>query len=313
MGLERIDFNLLLVLSEILRERSVTKAASNLGRTQPAVSLALQKLRQKLGDQIIVRVGRNMQLTQRGEQLATEIQELMDAAQRVLEPKDFNPQTCTKHVKISGIDYLLYYLSPHLMPALKQRAPQLTLKFNTLGPKWQHDLTAAHIDLAFAPLDKVDTSLLSTEQLYEDPVKLVFSKSNAALNAAVTLDNFCASKHVIFDTGDSLFAPIEEIFATYPRLAEGAIFTPHVYVIFQMVAFSNYLALMPESLSHNIDQVFPIRISEPPLDIAPIKMAMAWDPRNDHDPLHSWIRSQVRDLVLNLNAEAYLMFKYCEF
>ena len=55
MNLSNIDFNLLKVLDALVAERSVTRASKRLGRSQPAVSNALQRLRQLLGDDLLAR------------------------------------------------------------------------------------------------------------------------------------------------------------------------------------------------------------------------------------------------------------------
>ncbi|MEM8987642.1 MAG: LysR family transcriptional regulator [Pseudomonadota bacterium] len=313
MKLNRVDLNLLPVLSEILRERSVTKAASNLGKTQPAISLALQKLRRNLNDELLVRVGREMRLTPRGEELAVEVEELMLFAHRVLEPKEFEPKSLTSQFAIGGIDYLLFYLSPLITRIVKQAAPDVSLKFVTIGRNWERDLEVGNIDLALVPLGGIQTQTLKAKVLYEDAVRCVASEMNTSVSKKISLANFLEANQVIFDRGDGLFEAINKVYRTHPELTKGAIFTPHIYITIMIVAFSNYLSLVPENMALTVQGRLPIKLLNPPISIDPIKMAMVWSPRYDKDAAHTWMRSVINNGVVVTKKQRPADFEYTEF
>ena len=68
--LQRLDLNLLVALDALIAERNVTRAAERLGLSQPAVSHALARLRKALGDPLLVRAPRGMELTPRAQAIA---------------------------------------------------------------------------------------------------------------------------------------------------------------------------------------------------------------------------------------------------
>ena len=313
MKLNRVDLNLLPVLSEILRECSVTKAASNLGKTQPAVSLALQKLRRNLNDELLVRVGREMKLTPRGEELAVEVEELMLFAHRVLEPKEFEPKSLTGQFTIGGIDYLLFYLTPLITRIVKQAAPDLSLRFVTIAREWERDLEVGNIDLALVPLGGIQTQSLKAKVLYEDRVKCLASSMNDAIKTKIALNTFLQSKQVIFDRGDGLFESINKVYRLHPELTEGAIFTPHIYIAIMIVAYSNYLSLVPENMALTVEGRVPVKIVNPPMSIEPIKMAMVWSPTYDKDAAHGWMRSVISNGVVVTKKKRPEDFEYADF
>src|SRR5262249_48767814 len=92
MLLRTVDLNLIPVLRELLRERKVSRAGANLGLSQSATSAALARLRDALGDPLLVRVGRRMELTERARELIVPVQMASEAAEAVWARREFDPK-----------------------------------------------------------------------------------------------------------------------------------------------------------------------------------------------------------------------------
>lgn len=308
----RIDLNLLPVLHAILREKSVTKVADSLGKTQPAISFALQKLRCSLGDDILIRNGRGMKLTPRGEELAREVEDIMHSASRLLEPSAFDPAVSRNVFTIAAIDYLLMYLAPMIARRIKAVSPEVVLRFVTVGRAWEHHLETGSIDLAIVPFGGIETQSFKSRVLYEDAIKCVGSPNNKALSDTLNLDQMLSLPHVIFDRGDGYFGAMNSFYDAYPQVTNGAMFTPHMYILCLVCAFSNCLGLVPEQIASDVGQM-PLRLYDPPVQISPIKMAMIWNPRYDNDAAHAWLRSILVELVAESKKVRPQVYDYAEF
>src|SRR5574337_259225 len=86
-----LDLNLLRVFDEVMTERSLTRAAHNLSLTQPAVSNALRRLREALGDELVRRGGQGMEPTPRARALWPAVRDALRQLQASLAPSAFVP------------------------------------------------------------------------------------------------------------------------------------------------------------------------------------------------------------------------------
>ena len=150
--LMEIDLNLLVVLDVLLREQSVTRAAGRLGRTPSAVSHALSRLRQLLGDELLVRDGRRMRLTARAEGLAETLPRALQQLARTIEdPEPFRPATSTRTLRLAAPDFIAP-LVPHLLQDVGNVAPGVRVELAPLASGAVRELTEGRCDALVGPL-----------------------------------------------------------------------------------------------------------------------------------------------------------------
>ena len=126
--LANLDLNLLVALRELVRERSVTRAAQRLGVTQPAASAALSRLRRHFGDDLLVREHGEYVLTALGEQLAEQVEVVCAAAERLFAAStDFDPATSEREFTLVMADYTIMVMGEALSQALGAAAPRARL------------------------------------------------------------------------------------------------------------------------------------------------------------------------------------------
>ena len=130
-GIRSQDLASVPVLRALLQERSVTRAADVVGLTQPAVSHALARLRRRLGDDLLVRVGREYQLTPLGQSLLDRTETVYDALERLFE-QDFDPANSTRRFTLVQSDYSMVLLAEPLTQLLRIEAPGVRLSFQQL-------------------------------------------------------------------------------------------------------------------------------------------------------------------------------------
>lgn len=172
MNLGNLDFNLLKVLDALISERNVTRAGVRLGRSQPAVSNALGKLRKVLGDDLLVRGPNGFILTPRAEAIRTPLREAIGLAESCLAGEaQFNPATATGVFRLSTPDRLSIAVVPPLFDRLRKLTPNMSLQVLTADRKQALDLLDQdRTDLALGWLDEkpghLDAEFMLAENLF---------------------------------------------------------------------------------------------------------------------------------------------------
>ena len=120
MNLAAVDLNLFLVFDAVMKERGVTKAAAKIGRSQPAVSNALARLRAHFGDPLFFRAGTAMVPTPRALELVPDVEAALARLQAVLRRPDFDPRESVAVFRIATTDEVELLLFPLLARRLEE-------------------------------------------------------------------------------------------------------------------------------------------------------------------------------------------------
>ena len=159
MDIKRIDLNLLIYLNILLKEKSVSRAADKLGITQPAMSNALRRLRDLLGDPILVRTSSGMAPTERAKKMEPLVVEALSRAEVALQPvKQFDPINSSRTFRIMASDYIEVSLIAPLLGHLNKNAPNVTLDILTPSDASFSDLERGDIDMAINRFDHLPDS-----------------------------------------------------------------------------------------------------------------------------------------------------------
>ena len=135
MNILSADLNLLVALDALLQERNVTRAGARIGVSQSAMSSALSRLRRQFDDELLTRVGTRYELTPLAQVLTDRVAEVLRLIERTLSSQPtFQPATSTREFRVVGSDYALSLLTPYLMSMLKQQAPKVKLRLESVRP-----------------------------------------------------------------------------------------------------------------------------------------------------------------------------------
>lgn len=145
-----IDLNLLVALEALLKERNVTRAGKRIGLTQSATSHALKRLRELIGDQLLVKSGHDLKPTTFAEELEPKISRLLqDIRETLIGGARFEPKTDHRTFTISSDDYCGLVLLPPLIAHLRRLAPRVELRIRPLGQNSPYEaLASGELDLA---------------------------------------------------------------------------------------------------------------------------------------------------------------------
>ncbi len=284
-----LDLNLLKTLDALLDERSVTKAATRLAITQPAVSSMLTRLRDSFEDPLFVRTQRGIIPTPRALALATPVKRLLEEINQLLQSEMFNPVTATNTFTIAATDYALQAIIVPFMSLLRQRAPHVRLSVRAIEDgRIQTQLETGEIDIALMTPETTPADL-HTRRLFDERYVCTFRQDHPVIQQPMTLEQFCAADHAIVSYLGGAFRGVTDV------ALEAMGLTRHVslsissfLVLTQILQASDLIAVVPEKL---VRQQSDLCVTEPPLTIPGFTKVAAWHERTHHDPAHQWLRS----------------------
>src|SRR5271165_3577953 len=167
MNLAQVDLNLLVALDALLRERSVTRAGKRIGLSQSAMSAVLARVRELFGDQLLVRVGREYQLTPVALGLTEPVQEILGLVERTIRDRSpFEPKTAQRQFTIAAADYALAVIVQPLLERLAEGAPGVSLRFRPLQEDMPRLLGLRRVDLAILPAGALEG--FPSQELFRD-------------------------------------------------------------------------------------------------------------------------------------------------
>lgn len=270
-----IDLNLLVALEVLLRYRNVTHAARSLGQTQPTMSRALARLRDILGDDLLVRGANGMTLTARGEYLATIVPTAMWHVRDVLSSR----QTASS-VRISISSALMPALLPHFMRWTSRENDLLKInmhKFSEDGLSALRSKTAQFI-LGSSGRDEQSDEEIEREMLVrEDFVTLVSFETLRLGGARPTREAFLRLSHVnLAENGRELFPQVAQSLLAAGASRSQLIEIPDVTAAALMAAEGGFALTVPCAIAGWLIKTLHLSAVFPPIEIACHGIELCW-------------------------------------
>lgn len=304
MNLEQVDLNLLVYLDVLLREQSVTRAAEQLGITQPAMSNGLKRLRDLFNDPLLIRSSSGMAPTERALQLAPLVRQALAAVTDILEPKqDFRPMTSKRVFRIMSSDYAEATLVPALVKALRSEAPDVVLDFLTPSDVSVQDIEQGKVDLAINRFNEIPLSFHQIT-LWSDSFSCLLNRNNPIANR-FTLKTYLDAQHIwVSKTGMGIGfgmnpdhrGGLGQIDAALERIGQKrriSIYTRHYQMPALVAHKADLVATLPSRIARLQGDHPQLVIKEPPFFIPEFELKMAWGPLLHHSPAHRWLRQLI--------------------
>ena len=298
--MKRSNINLLICLDALLTERSVTRAAERLEMSQPGMSNALLRLRELIGDALLVRSGNTLLLTDRAQALAGKVRtiiELMDEVFSNEGPLDLAGATDT--VTLAVTDSVGMAIVPSLARLLADAAPGVTLDVRAPDPDHIHEwLSEGKCDIAVGHFPEPHPELRRTS-LFSQPLACITARGVS--DRPLTLDDYLRRSHVVFG---SPFSPRSTLEQTITRALAAAgherartLRVSSVLLIPYTVLGSEYVATLPAWLCRHYASFLELRVSPVPIALPDIENVMIWHERTHRQALRAWVRARIRDIV----------------
>ncbi|MGJ4971570.1 LysR family transcriptional regulator [Bradyrhizobium sp. HKCCYLRH1073] len=290
MNLAALDLNLLVALDALLRESSVSRAALRIGLSQPATSHALQRLRDLLGDPLLVRTGARMELTPRALALQAPLAQALDQVRGLFTPDAFDAARSERQFRLMMPDLAVELLMPSLMAKVTRAAPNLRIDVVPWrGPAIFHAEFARTIDMVISIGNAFKG--FHRQLLYTDSDALAVRRGHPAGRRLNRRDAFLAARHVaVVLRGQS-----EDLIDGWLR-SKGwerriALVVPSYIEALHVAARTDLVAFVPRRLIAALAQALSLSTVAPPLDPGIDEQYMFYPTRAQVEPGSIWLRT----------------------
>ncbi len=304
----RIDLNLLEYLDVLLRERNVTKAASHLGLSQPAMSNGLGRLRVMFDDPLLIRTSDGMTPTERALELQPVIREVLAKVDKAVQPQAaFDAATAERFFRIMATDYAESTIFPPILQRLREAAPGITLDIMTPSDVSFLDVEQGKVDMVINRFDSIPQSF-HQKTIWEDDFACLFSADNPIRNN-FTLDSYLQAQHVwVSKTGMGVgvgmnpddvqrLGWVDEALNRIGKQRRITVFTRHYQAAMLMAEQNDLIATIPAKAAKLQAQNPRVVVEKPPFEIPPIELKMAWSPLLQNNPAHQWMRRLIVEVA----------------
>lgn len=288
--MESADLGLLLPLDALLQEGSVTGAARRVGLSVPAMSHTLARLRERLGDPLLVRSGRGMVLTPRALALKPAVFQLVTDARRTLLPeRPFVAAELTRTFVVHATDYVLALLGATVDRLLRDEAPGACLRVVPNTPDDATLLRDQGSDLAVGIYGELPAETRS-RTLLTDRFVCVLRRGHPALAKRFTLEQFLAFPHLQVAPRGKPGGYLDDVLRERGAKRTVARAVPYFLSALQLAAETDYVLTISERVARRFAPALSLEILEVPLRLRPYALSLIWHPRVDAEPAHRFLR-----------------------
>ncbi len=294
--LSAFDLNLLVVLDALLATRSTTAAARRLGRTQSGVSHALARLREVLGDPLLVRSGTRLQPTTLALSLLRPLAEALGQVEGIFrgDQAPFDPSKLRRSFAVGATDVFGISVLPLLVAQITKAAPGVDIDVRAGGEQpLEQALERGEIDVAFGTKWK-RTALATTDVGHEDMV-VILRPGHPAARRKLTLDAYCALKHVVVAPRGLPGSAVDTVLGPLGRTRRVMLRVPHFAAAALVVSRSDLVCTLPRSFVRNLRTLARLVERELPFKSPEFAFQVAVTRARADEPALAWFVGQVAE------------------
>jgi DNA-binding transcriptional LysR family regulator len=295
--LASLDANLLIALDALLQENSVTRAATQLGVTQSAMSQTLARLRHQFDDPILVKVGRQMEPSPFGLRIKARLRVAVEELEAIVGDRPtFDAATASDRFVLATVDYLAALLFPALARAVSAGAPRVDLAVRALDTaSVTPELQAGHVHLYVGVVAETERAL-EVERLFTDRLRVLVRAGHPLAAGALDIAGYAGAAHVLVSPRRERSSIIGRALEEAGHARRVAIEVPYFSLLPGLLLESDLIATVPERIAQTFADQHPLEILEPPVSLPGIEICLAWHPTYAADPAQVWLREVVRSV-----------------
>lgn len=295
--IRNVDLNLLVVLDALMFERHATRAAQRIGLTQPAVSHALNRLRDLFGDPLFVRTPRGMTPTQLAIEIAPRVRSILEQVDQVLLGDGrFVPAESTRQFAVGLSDYAALVLLPKLIARLDREAPGVSLVVHntsrTLGLEMLDD---GKVELVAGNFPSPSTRMRE-ELLYVEDFVCAGCSDNPGLADVMDITRYLSLRHLQVSLKGRTSGHVDAVLAEMGLKRNVAVTVGHFLMAPMLIVGSDLVATEPRRIFTQLAGQFSFRLFAPPFETRSFRVVQTWHIRHDADQGHQWLRQAIREV-----------------
>ena len=292
--MDRLSPALFKALEFLIEERHVTRAAGRMGVSQSAMSKMLSKLREVLKDELLVRVGNRLELTERAEEIAPRLSVISSEMGAILESRPFDPATCHRQFTLGVSDYVAQFVLPETLCDIQKKAPNMALSIvSQHASTLVEDLVENRIQIASA-LDvegKMPPGLVC-RWIATDTFACVTAQDHPFAKEK-SLSAYLGAPHVVVTGGSDKAAPMEKALAALKEERFIGLKTDLFASAMEVVVQSSYILTVPAHIARHLGNRYRAKVTALPFEVPPFRYGLIWHERHRKDPAHAWLRQRL--------------------
>jgi DNA-binding transcriptional LysR family regulator len=304
MSFLTLDLNLLRVFDAVMTEQNLTRAAGHLAMTQPAVSNAIKRLRESLGDELLIRTAYGVKPTPRAEALWPAVRSALASLDSAVAPGSFDVSKAHATFRLAMADATAAFFLPSLMRSIEADAPGINVRMVPLTTREPRPmLLRGDIDLAVgffpgvaAQLSYETASPIRHERLYSGTYVCVMRRNHPLAKEELTLDSYCAANHLLVSFSGRAHGLVDEALAQLQRERRILLTVNQFFTAGRVVANSDLITVLPKHLIASTGMTDALVYKDLPFTLPAVHLDMLWHERDARSPAHKWLRGQLEGM-----------------
>ncbi len=301
MSFLSLDLNLLRVFDVVMSERNLTRAASRLAMTQPSVSNALKRLRDSVGDDLLIRTAHGVKPTPHAEELWPAVRRALSDLEAAMAPQTFDVSTTHATFRMAMADATAALWLPTLVRSIERDAPGVNVRMVPLTTREPRPmLLRGDIDLAIGFFPGVVAQLagepdtpIRHEQLYSGQYVCVMRKHHPLARAELTLDSYCAANHLLVSFSGRAHGLVSDALTHLGRDRRILLTVNQFFTAGRVVASSDLITVLPRHLIASTGMTGELIAKDLPFELPRVHVDMLWHERDARSLAHKWLRDHL--------------------
>lgn len=302
MNFRTLDLNLLRLFDAVMAEGSLTRAARTLSMTQPALSHALKRLHQAVGEDLFTRTAQGMKPTPHALALWPQVRSALATLRQALAPEAFDPQQDAVSFNLALADATAALLAPALVAAIERERALVNLRFVPLGTRDPRRLIEqGEADLAVGYFPEVIPALraqgpdatLRHARLYDTEYVCAMRRDHPLAREPLTLEAFCAAHHLLVSFTGRPHGFVDQALAALGHSRRIVLTVNQFFTAGQVVTQSDLLTVLPRRFLPATGLQAGLAVQELPFALGRVQVEMLWHIRQDAVPAQRWLREHV--------------------
>lgn len=298
MATKSLDLNLLPIAFALYEELSVSRAARVLGMSQPAVSMALRRMRETFDDPLFIRVPAGIAPTPRAHAIIQAARPLVARLQQdLLKGQSFEAQTSTQTFTLALSDVGEMAFLPRIIPVLRTAAPHCAVRSVSIPPaQLAHELEKGSVDAAIGYFPTLATKTFRQRRLSTHRFACLMRINHPLWAERLSVASFLEAEHMVVREEGRSQEVLERFFARRRIKRRVHVYTSHFLGVPFILATSDLVATVPYAVAREFSAMSPqLAIALPPFDITGFDLKLHWHRRFDNEPRNRWLREHLAE------------------
>lgn len=305
MHFKKLDLNLLVALDVLLKERSVTRAAHALNLSTSAVSNSLSRLREYFDDDLLVQIGRKLEITPRGVVLHDAVRNVLLTIESTIAAESvFDPQNSDRIFRILASDYTQLVLAPALLGLAAKARCTARFIFVAQNSTPSKDLERGEADLLIIPTGFMSPDHPHEALYHEDFVCMVWRHSKLA-QGKIDIERYASAEHAVMQPSSAARSDAFEgwFLKRYGLTRRIAVSTYSFTTLPALVVGTELIATVHARVAARLVKAWPLEIRPTPMPFDRMEQSVQWHKFRTTDPALVWLRAMLVEAVRQMDSD----------